>query len=101
MRLRIVPSLALARVLSTDEVVDADYFDLRRVALVRTGFNMANATPFEASIKNFLLSLQLVLKFGYFDLFLVHQLLETVLEFLFQDSFLLGCFGFPFFLLLF
>lgn len=97
MRLGVVPSFALSIVLA-HEIVHSDDFHLRRggVACVgRARTILADAASFKAAVKQFLLTLQLIVCLGDFQLLLLHQLLETVFEFLFECSFLFVTLGFP------
>jgi len=84
MRLGIVAAFYLAiRVTGANEVVDAQDFHLRRVALARTrAAVLADAAPLEAPIEELLLPLELVLQFSYLGLLYLHQFLEATFELL-------------------
>lgn len=85
MGLSIIASFRLA--ILADKIIDSYYLDLSGVALIALGTSLANTTPLEASIENFLLAFELILQLGNLKLFLLHQLLEAVFEFLFYQGF--------------
>ena len=61
--LGVVAALGLATgVLPANEVVDADDLDLRGVALISARSVLANATPLEATVEEFLLAFELLLQ---------------------------------------
>ena len=100
-RLSIVSTLALAAWISTNEVIDANDLDLGSVARVGAGTALADTAPLETSIEELLLPFERVLDLAQLKLLLLHQLLETVLEFLFELGLFLQWLGFPVFLFLF
>ena len=106
MRLGIVSALGLAAVtlvLTADKVIHTDNLDLRRgsMSLVcRARPILADSTSFKASIEELLLAFKLLICLRNLQLLLLHKLLETVLEFLFEGCLFLDAFRFPLFLLL-
>ena len=100
-RLSIVSTLALTAWISANEIIHANDLDLGSMTRVGAGTALADTAPLETSIEELLLPFEWVLHFTQLELLLLHQLLETVLEFLFELSLFLQWLGFPVFLFLF